>query len=260
MTNIDEPSAITTLRGIGSHTPDPNKGLTDHHREGAPVTTAAISLTPTPAQSDADFAQAVRDVLTEHQLNDHQLTGESIESLTEQIVAAYQPRIHHEQTVVARLRQQIHHLFARDKALSHHMEQMHDSHTKTLVSRDRYGVQVRVLTEQVSEISAAVNKAAGAGATMLALGELTAILRTPRQFPPQPRPVPLSFVSNDTRWTSGLFDDPDGVVMLDFIGWAVVARGLQRDSVVEPMFRRNGSQYCQSDLQQFHGLTLNHLL
>jgi hypothetical protein len=224
--------------------------------------TTTLNLTPTPAQADADFAQAVRDVLTEHQLNDHQLTGESIESLTEQIVAAYQPRIHHEQTLVAKLRQQIHHLFARDKALSQHMEQMHDSHTKTLISRDRYGTQARVLGGQVSEISSIVNKAAGAGATMVAVAELSAVLRTPRQYPPQPRPVMLSIVpAGDGRWTSGLFDSHDGETVLhQFIGWAVVARGALCDSVVEPVFRINGQQHCQSDLQQFHQLTLNHLL
>lgn len=215
------------------------------------------STRPSQADVDADFAACVRDILNEHHLNHPGLHPEEIEPLVEQIVAAYTPRIQYERDVVFRQYHQIRQMQLHEQALAAHMTQLHDGHVKTIVSRDRFGAQTRVLSAQLGRLSALVRSSAEAGTAMIAIGEIQAITSTPPLITPQSQPLLLSIVENRTRWDSGLFDRADGgqAELHPLIGWSVVARGVVMDSIVEPVFRHNGRQFCQSQMQD-QGLVL----
>lgn len=215
---------------------------------------------PTPVEDDTAFELAVRDILTEHQLSEGLLTNDQIETLAEQVMAAYRPRITLERTRVAAGRQQIRALQGRAQGLGQHLAQLHETNAQMLVSRDRYGAQVRSLVEQVSEIGAVVRAAAEAGQHMVHLGELSAILQTPRLYPPQRGPVMMTIVpAAADRWTSGLFHTPGGDQLHQLLGWAVIARGRERDTLIEPVFNVDGTALSQSQCTE-QGLILDHLL
>jgi hypothetical protein len=257
--NSGRPAADDAGHGVRSQVPGPSAGLTSHHREGAPVTNTQPITAPT--DCDPSFASVVRDILIENLLIGHSTTNETIESLVEQIDDAYRPRISHEKKLVLGLHQQVKSLYARDEVMSHHMDQLHEGHAKTVVSRDRYATRARVVDARLEKIGAAICQAADKGSDTVATAEIAAILQSPYEVPPQQRPMALTFVSGpDPRWHSGVFNGPSGAVMCQLVGWSVVMRGRSCDSVIEPVFRVNGQQHCQSEMELFHQLTLNHLL
>jgi hypothetical protein len=222
--------------------------------------TTIHQMTETPASVDTEFEVCVREVLANHQLDNPGLRDADVDAITDAIMADYRPRIDYQRGLVSGLREQILQLIGRDRAHHHHMAQVQENTTAHMTSRDRYALQTRQLAEQLGEVSRAVRKAAGVGAHMVAIGELTAILQTPRQVPRQQGPVVLSLVP-DSRWTAGVFIQPDGgTQVFAMLGWSVVFRPVEADSQVEPVFLVGQHRMCQSEIHQRYLLALKDLV